>query len=174
MLRDAALHKEETHVAASQPAEAPATLRRVLTDRVGHSHKTQSLLQQICLKWCLAGNWGQQERKSLINHHEITELPSVFRKQHRLPSESSDLPSIHDLIFVFRKGSVLFLLKKKHHLKDFLWVSLFCSHLPWETFCFSVKEKLWLLSCPPPETLIQTISRLPPEKEFLRLSSGYN
>lgn len=64
--------KRPTWLPASQPAEAPAARRQLLTDRVGQSHGSWCPLQQTCLKWCLAGNWGQQKGKSLTNHHVIT------------------------------------------------------------------------------------------------------
>lgn len=102
-----------------QPAQAETALRRILTDRMGQNHRTWSPLQQICLKWCLAGNWGQQEGKSLQKQHVITKLPTVFRKQLWRPSESSDMHLIRYVIFVFWEEFVLILWGEKKVIKRF-------------------------------------------------------
>lgn len=133
-----------------QPAQAETALRRILTDRMGQNHRTWSPLQQICLKWCLAGNWGQQEGKSLQKQHVITKLPTVFRKQLWRPSESSDMHLIRYVIFVFWEEFVLILWGKKKSHQKISFVSVFSGASP--TFCCSVKERerLWLLSRLPP------------------------
>lgn len=71
-------------------------------------HRSWGPLQPTCLKWCLSGNWGQQEGRHLKTHHVITKLPTVFRQQLWLPSERADMHLFCYIIFGFR-GFVLFL-----------------------------------------------------------------